>query len=57
MLATTQDLQHFPHEPWTKDITICSYFPLLHKDKVLDDFTGVHDVFSGKLCFKMKIYL
>ena len=54
MLATTQDLQYLPHEPWTKNITIYNYCPSLHKDKALEDFRKVHDVFFGKLCFDMK---
>ena len=54
MLSTTQDLQHFPHEPWNESITIYNYCPLLYKDKFLEDFRNVHDVFSKKLCFNMK---
>ena len=54
MLVTTQDLQYLSHEPWTENIIIYNHCPLLHKDKVLEDFRKVHDVFSGKLCFGMK---
>ena len=30
---------------------------MLHKDRALEDFRRVHDVFYGKLCFELKIPL
>ena len=33
MLASTQDLQYLPDEPWVENITIYNYNIVLHREK------------------------
>lgn len=43
-ITCVSNIIFLPHEPWSEDVTIYQYCPLLQKDKVLEEFRKTHDV-------------
>lgn len=53
-IACTCDLSSLPHEVWNEEMTIFQYCPLLQKDRVLEDFWKMHDVFLENIHMSLK---
>ena len=53
-IAYVSDLSPLPHEVWNEEITVYQYFPLLQKDKVLENFREVHDVLIENMHLSLK---
>ena len=53
-IACVCDLIPLPHEVWSEEIIFFQYFPLLQKDRVLEDFRKVHDVLMENVYVSLK---
>ena len=53
-IACTCDLTPLPHGVWSEEITVFQYYPLLQKDRVLEDFRKVHDVLMENVYVSLK---
>ena len=53
-MACVCNLSPLPHEIWSEEIMVYQYCPLLQKDKVLENFRKVHDVFIEEVHLVLK---
>lgn len=52
-LAYTQKLTSILYEPRNNEITMYEYFPMLWKNRALENYRRTYDVFLGKLCLEL----
>ena len=53
-IACVSNITSLPPETWSEEITIYQYYPLLQKDRVLEDFRKVHDVLIESVHLALK---